>query len=167
MTTATPLRTLFLCTGNSARSILAEGILRHHGGEGFRAYSAGSNPTGMPNPFAIATLRDHGINPDFAASKSWLNFSGADVPAMDLIVTVCDNAAGETCPIWPGHPAMVHWGVPDPAAVIGDDAAIAAAFAVTFDQMHRRITALLAAQPTRATIAGIAADIAVTEGRLS
>ena len=152
-----PQNTLFLCTGNSARSLIAEGILRHRGGTDFNAFSAGSMPTGAPNPFALAVLQEMGIDTGFARSKTWDEFtgdkfsgdkfSGAVVPVMDLIITVCANAAGETCPIWPGHPSTAHWGVPDPAAVAGSDADKRAAFAVTFDQMSRRVDALLALGP--------------------
>ena len=134
---------LFLCTVNSARSLIAEGILRHRGGSNYQAFSAGSQPTGMPNPHAIAVLQKHAIDTNFAASKSWDVFAGDAFCNMDIIITVCANAAGETCPIWPGHPATAHWGVEDPAAVTGSDAEIEAAFALTYEQMDARITALL------------------------
>ncbi len=101
---------LFLCTGNSARSLIAEGILRHHGGSRYRAFSAGSTPTGKPNPFALAVLQRHGIDTEFARSKSWDEFATADAEQMNIIITVCDNAAGEVCPIWPGQPITAHWG---------------------------------------------------------
>ena len=135
---------LFLCTGNSARSLIAEGILRHRGGDDFTAYSAGSMPTGAPNPFALAVLQKMGIDTSFARSKKWDEFAGEDAPQMDLIITVCSNAAGEVCPVWPGHPSTAHWGVADPAAIDGSDAEKAAGFAVTYDQMSRRVDALLA-----------------------
>ena len=135
---------LFLCTGNSARSVIAEGILRAQGDGRFAAFSAGSQPTGTPNLGAIAILDAHGIATDFARSKSWDEFSDDASDTMHLIITVCANAAGETCPIWPGHPATAHWGVEDPAAVTGDEAAIQAAFAKTYEQMNARIAALLA-----------------------
>ena len=135
---------LFLCTGNSARSLIAEGILRHRGGSNYQAFSAGSQPTGMPNPHAIAVLQKHVIDTSFAASKSWDVFAGDASGKMDIIITVCANAAGETCPIWPGHPITAHWGVEDPAAAIGSEADIEAAFALTYAQMDARISALLA-----------------------
>ena len=141
--TTMPINLLFLCTGNSARSLIAEGVLRQLGGTAFNAFSAGSHPTGMPNPHAIAVLRQHDIDTSFARSKSWDEFAGADAPHLDLIITVCDNAAGETCPIWPGRPATAHWGLPDPAAVDGPQQAITAAFAATYDELVRRITQLL------------------------
>lgn len=156
---------LFLCTGNSARSLIAEGIVRHRGGSKFAAFSAGSMPTGAPNPFALAVLQQMGIDTGFARSKTWDEFAGdgfagdgsSGVPVMDLIITVCANAAGETCPIWPGHPSTAHWGVPDPAAVTGSDADKRAAFAVTFDQMSRRVDALLALGPDSHDLAKVRA----------
>ena len=139
-----PRNVLFLCTGNSARSILAEAILRWDGAGRYAAFSAGSQPTGAPNPAALATLRARGLEHDFARSKSWDEFAGVGAEPMDLIITVCASAAGEVCPVWPGHPHTAHWGVADPAAVTGSQADILAAFAVTFDQMKVRIDALLA-----------------------
>ena len=133
-----PINLLFLCTGNSARSLIAEGVLRQLGGRAFNAFSAGSHPTGKPNPHAIAVLRQHDIDTGFARSKSWDEFAGADAPQLDLIITVCDNAAGETCPIWPGRPATAHWGLPDPAAVDGPQQAITAAFLDTYDELVQR-----------------------------
>jgi len=156
---SSPLNILFLCTGNSARSLIAEGILRQLGQGAFVAHSAGSTPTGRPNPHALEILRAHGIDTGFAESKSWTRFADADAPVMDLIVTVCDNAAGETCPIWPGHPQSAHWGVADPAAVDGEHHAIAAAFAKTYGEMRDRISALLAARPTASTLGDIARAI--------
>lgn len=135
---------LFLCTGNSARSILAEAILRHYGAGRYDAFSAGSQPAGVPNPAALATLRARGLEHGFARSKSWDEFAGAAAPRMDLIITVCASAAGEVCPVWPGHPHTAHWGVEDPAAITGSEADILAGFAITFDQMKARIDALLA-----------------------
>jgi len=151
-----PINLLFLCTGNSARSLIAEGVLRQLGGTAFNAFSAGSHPTGMPNPHAIAVLRQHDIDTSFARSKSWDEFAGADAPHLDLIITVCDNAAGETCPIWPGRPATAHWGLPDPAAVDGPQQAITAAFAATYDELVRRITHLLGHHPDATNIGALA-----------
>lgn len=136
---AKTLNILVLCTGNSARSVITEGLLNALGGGRVRAVSAGSNPTGVPNPFALDVLRVNGIDPSFARSKSWDEFAGPEADAMDLIITVCANAAGETCPIWPGHPCTAHWGVEDPAAVTGSDAAKTAAFATCFDAMQARV----------------------------
>ena len=151
-----PINVLFLCTGNSARSLIAEGVLRQLGGNAFNAFSAGSHPTGMPNPHAIAVLRQHDIDTSFARSKSWDEFDGADAPHLDLIITVCNNAAGETCPIWPGRPATAHWGLPDPAAVDGPQQAITAAFAATYDELVRRITLLLDHHPDATNIGALA-----------
>ena len=150
---------LFLCTGNSARSIIAEGILRKLGGETFFSYSAGSQPAGKPNPYALAVLRNHGIDVSFARSKRWDEFADSDAPKMDLIITVCDNAAGETCPVWPGHPSMAHWGVPDPATVQGSHQDTLAAFERTYVEMEVRIKMLLEAKPTAKTIGDLARSI--------
>ena len=140
----TPRNVLFLCTGNSARSILAEAILRHDGKGRYRAFSAGSMPTGTPNPAAIATLQARGLDHSFARSKSWDEFAGDTAADIDLVITVCANAAGEVCPVWPGHPYTAHWGVEDPAAATGSRQDVLDAFAHTYDQMKRRIEALLA-----------------------
>ena len=153
------LNVLFLCTGNSARSIIAEGILRKLGGETFFSYSAGSQPAGKPNPYALAVLRDHDIDVSFARSKRWDEFANSDAPKMNLIITVCDNAAGETCPVWPGHPSMAHWGVPDPAIVQGSHENILATFQRTYSDMEVRINMLLAAKPTAKTIGAVARSI--------
>ena len=139
-----PRNVLFLCTGNSARSILAEAILRHYGTGRYQAFSAGSMPAGTPNPAAIATLRAHGLDHSFARSKSWDEFAGAAAIPMDLVITVCANAAGEVCPVWPGHPHTAHWGVEDPAAVTGSQQDVMDAFSVTYDQMKARVDTLLA-----------------------
>ena len=130
---------LFLCTGNTARSVLAEGILRKLGEGRFRAYSAGSQPKGMVNPFAVKVLGNYDYPTDGYRSKSWDEFSGPEAPLMDFVFTVCDSAAGETCPFWPGQPMTAHWGIPDPAAVEGTDIEKEAAFVTAFKQMRNRI----------------------------
>ncbi|NBS02313.1 MAG: arsenate reductase ArsC [Rhizobiales bacterium] len=130
---------LFLCTGNTARSVLAEGILRKLGEGRFRAYSAGSQPKGMVNPFAVKVLGNYDYPTDGYRSKSWDEFSGPYAPVMDFVFTVCDSAAGETCPFWPGQPMTAHWGIPDPAAVEGTDIEKEAAFVTAFKQMRNRI----------------------------
>jgi arsenate reductase len=124
MTDAKPLNVLFLCTHNSTRSILAEALLNHLGKGKFKAYSAGSSPKDnqTPNPMAIATLNKAGIPTDGLTSKSWDIFAAPDAPHMDLVITVCDNAAGEVCPYWPGQPATAHWGYADPSETVGTDA---------------------------------------------
>lgn len=139
-----PRNVLFLCTHNSARSILAEAILNAKGGARFRAYSAGSAPKSAPNPDGLALLAARGHPVEGLHSKTWQDFAGPGAPHMDLIITVCDNAVGEACPVWPGHPASAHWGVEDPSAVTGDDAARRAAFAATYGQLAERIERLLA-----------------------
>jgi len=112
---------LFICTGNSARSILAEGLLNHYGANRFKAYSAGSHPTGQVNTYALQALKKFGVGTDGFHSKSWEEFSRDGAPRQDFVFTVCDKAAGEVCPIWPGQPVTAHWGVPDPAAVEGSE----------------------------------------------
>ncbi len=129
---------LFLCTGNTARSVLAEGILRKDGAGRFNAFSAGSQPKGVVNPFALKTLAAYNYPTTDYRSKSWDEF--ANGPTMDFIFTVCDNAAGETCPIWPGHPMTAHWGVEDPAHVEGTNIEKEAAFATAFKQLRSRIS---------------------------
>ena len=136
------MNVLFLCTGNSARSILAEAILNHAGAGRFAAFSAGSQPAGKVNPWALHTLAARGLPTDGYSSKSWNAF--AQGPAFDLIITVCDSAAAETCPVWPGQPISAHWGIPDPAAVEGSDADKEAAFARAFERLKRRIDRMLA-----------------------
>lgn len=136
-----PANVLFLCTGNSARSILAEALLNRDGGGRFRAFSAGSFPKGTVHPMALALLRDKGFPVAGLRSKSWDEFAGAGAPVLDLVVTVCDNAAGEVCPVWPGHPARAHWGIADPAAVEGERQR--AAFEEAYRLLETRIADLL------------------------
>jgi arsenate reductase len=131
---------LFLCTGNSARSILAESILRKDGGRHFRAFSAGSQPKGTVNPFAIKVLKSLDFPTDNVRSKSWEEFARPDAPVMDFVFTVCDNAAGESCPVWPGQPLTAHWGIEDPAEVGGTDLAKEAAFVAALRYLKNRIT---------------------------
>jgi arsenate reductase (thioredoxin) len=130
---------LFLCTGNSARSIMAEALVTTMGQGRFRGFSAGSRPGGKVNPFAIEQVRATGYPVDNLRSKSWDEFAGPDAPQMDFIVTVCDNAAGEVCPVWPGHPVSAHWGFEDPAAVEGSDEEKRAAFSKIFRQIMARM----------------------------
>ena len=139
-----PYNVLFICTGNSARSILAEGLLNHLGGDRFKAYSAGSHPKGEVNPFALTELRSLGIPTDGFRSKGWEEFAATGAPELDLVFTVCDTAAGEVCPVWPGQPLTAHWGLPDPAAVEGSDEAKAKAFHDTAITLKRRIELMMA-----------------------
>jgi arsenate reductase len=134
---------LFLCTGNSARSILAEVILNQVGGERFKAYSAGSHPGGAVNPLSIEFLSKAGFGTEGLRSKSWDEFALPDAPQMDFIFTVCDDAAGEVCPVWPGKPMTAHWGVADPAAVAGNDEKKRAAFRHAAAILRRRIELLI------------------------
>jgi len=134
---------LFLCTGNTARSVLAEGILAHLGKGRFRAFSAGSQPKGVVNPFALEELRRAGLPADGFRSKSWDEFAKPGAPEMDFIFTVCDNAANEVCPVWIGHPMTAHWGVEDPAAVEGADEAKQLAFRKAATALRRRIELFL------------------------
>lgn len=138
-----PFNVLFLCTGNSARSILAEGLLNGLAGDRFRAYSAGSTPKGEVHPLALATLASYSLPVDGYRSKSWDEFAAPDAPRMDFIITVCDNAAGEVCPFWPGHPLTAHSGVPDPASHAGDEAERAKAFHDAARMLKRRIELFL------------------------
>jgi arsenate reductase len=138
---------LILCTHNSARSVLSEAMLNHHArrlGADVRAYSAGSAPSGRVNPLALAVLADAGISTSGVRSKSWDEFSGADAPRMRIVITVCDSAASETCPVWPGSPVKVHWGYPDPSNAPGDEAARRAAFDLTRQAIGYRMLQLLA-----------------------
>jgi arsenate reductase (thioredoxin) len=138
-TTHRPFNVLFLCTGNSARSILAEAILNRLGNGRFKAYSAGSHPNGKVNPHALELLQRLGFETSGLRSKPWDEFSTPDSPPLDFVFTVCDNAAGEVCPVWPGQPMTAHWGMPDPAAATGTDLQIATAFRDTFRGLERRI----------------------------
>jgi arsenate reductase len=135
---------LFLCTGNSARSILAESILTKDGGGRFRAFSAGSQPKGAVNPFALKVLRAYDYPADGFRSKSWEEFARPDAPVMDFVFTVCDNAAGESCPVWPGQPMTAHWGIEDPAAVEGADLQKEGAFVTAFRYLKTRISVFAA-----------------------
>lgn len=134
---------LFLCTGNSARSILAEAYLNAAGTGRFRAFSAGSHPAGRPNPFALELLAKNRIDTAALRSKSWDEFARPGAPALDFVFTVCDNAAGEVCPIWPGQPISAHWGVNDPAAVTGTDEEKRRAFLRAFRELSTRINLFL------------------------
>jgi arsenate reductase len=131
---------LFLCTGNTARSILAESILRKDGRGRFNAFSAGSQPKGRVNPLALEVLADYEYPSDGFRSKSWGEFAGAGAPVMDFVFTVCDSAAGEVCPVWPGQPMTAHWGIDDPAAVEGNHLEKKRAFVTTFRQLRNRIS---------------------------
>ena len=135
---------LFICTGNTSRSILAEGLLNHLGGGRFRAYSAGSLPKGVVNPYALRTLAAMQLPTEGYRSKSWDEFSRPGAPHMDFVFTVCDDAAGEVCPVWPGQPMTAHWGVEDPAAVDGTDDEKMHAFRRAAVQLKRRIELFLA-----------------------
>ena len=140
-----PLNILFLCTHNSARSILAEALLNHMGGGKFKAFSAGSNPreNQQPNPFALKALQSAGISIEGLSSKSWDVFATPDAPKMDLVITVCDNAAGEVCPFWPGQPATAHWGYPDPSEAQGADEEKLVAFRQTMLMIQKRLQLLV------------------------
>ena len=136
----TVFNVLFLCTGNSARSILAESLLNHLGKGRFRAYSAGSHPTGQVNPFALELLETSHFPVSGLRSKPWEEFARSDSPQLDFVITVCDKAAGEVCPVWPGQPISAHWGIPDPATVEGGDEHKRRAFVDAMKQMQRRIS---------------------------
>ncbi len=140
----TPLNVLFLCTGNSARSIIAEAILNQDGSGRFRAYSAGSNPRRTVNPFALRVLESYGYSTDGLISKNWSVYATAAAPRMDFVFTVCDAAAGEACPLWPGQPVTAHWGIEDPAAAEGSDLDKERAFVTAFKFLKNRITIFLA-----------------------
>ncbi len=135
---------LFLCTGNSARSIIAEAILNREGRGRFKAFSAGGHPKGKVNPRTLDLLRKFNYDPSTLRSKSWAEFAKAGAPDLDFVFTVCDNAAGEACPLWPGQPITAHWGIPDPAAAEGSEAEIAYAFKDAYRMLNRRIKLFLA-----------------------
>jgi arsenate reductase (thioredoxin) len=139
MTEHRPYNVLFLCTGNSARSVMAEAILQRFSGGKFNSYSAGSMPKGEVHPETLALLRRLNFEVSGFRSKSWDVFAKADSPPLDFVFTVCDNAAGEVCPVWPGQPMTAHWGVPDPAAATGTQVDIARAFANTYGALQNRI----------------------------
>ena len=147
--TTKPVNVLFLCTHNSARSILAEAILNSIGKGRFKAFSAGSSPRDQqqPNPMALKTLASAGIATDGLRSKSWDEFATTDAAHMDLVITVCDNAAGEVCPFWPGHPATAHWGYADPSAIDGTDVEKMEAFRKTLHAIKRRLDLLVNLPP--------------------
>ena len=160
-----PVNVLFLCTHNSARSILAEAILNHIGQGRFKAFSAGSSPreNQQPNPLALRTLESVGISTDGLRSKTWDEFATANAPHMDLVITVCDNAAGEVCPFWPGQPATAHWGYADPSALRGSDTQKLDAFRQTLFAIKRRLellTNLPAASVARLMLEKSARDLA-------
>ncbi len=132
--------TIFVCTGNSARSVLAEAILNHLGRGRFKAFSAGSTPKGAVHPQALALLKSLNHDTTDARSKSWDEFAGPDAPSLDFVFTLCDSAAAETCPVWPGQPMSAHWGMPDPAAVTGTEAEIRGAFFKAYNTLERRLS---------------------------
>jgi protein-tyrosine-phosphatase len=165
MTEAKPLNVLFLCTHNSARSILAEAALNQMSRGRFKAYSAGSSPreNQTPNPLALQTLEKAGISTDGLSSKTWDIFALPDAPHMDLVITVCDNAAGEVCPFWPGQPATAHWGYADPSEVVGSDEVKLEAFRQTLHQIKRRLelfTSLPVASLNKMALETTARDLA-------
>ncbi|MDO8373710.1 MAG: arsenate reductase ArsC [Polaromonas sp.] len=160
-----PVNVLFLCTHNSARSILAEATLNHLGKGRFRAFSAGSSPRDnqQPNPLGLQALKNAGISTEGLRSKSWDEFGQPGAPHMDLVITVCDDAAGEVCPFWPGHPATAHWGYADPSEVEGDEAKKREAFRQTLLALHRRLELLINLPPEkleRAMVQQTARDLA-------
>ena len=150
---------LFICTGNSARSILAEALLNSLGKGRFRGYSAGSHPNGVVNPFALATLRTLHLPTEGLRSKSWEEFAKPDAPKLDFALTVCDNAAGEVCPIWPGQPISAHWGLPDPAAFEGPDERRSKIFMDTALALSKRIELMLALPMHRLDRMAIAGEV--------
>jgi len=161
---------LFLCTGNSARSILAESILAKDGAGRFRSFSAGSQPKGQVHPLALKVLKSLDYPIDGLRSKSWEEFAEADAPVMDFVFTVCDNAAGEACPVWPGQPMTAHWGIEDPADAQGMDLQKEAAFVAAFRHLKNRITAFSSLPVTsldKASLRAKLAEIGQSEGASS
>ncbi len=148
--TNTPINVLVLCTGNSARSVLGECLINDLGGGKWKAYSAGSQPTGKVNPLSLEVLKEKGHSTEGFRSKSWDEFALPDAPRMDLVITVCDNAAGEVCPIWPGHPSKVHLGFPDPAAAEGTHDERLAEFRKVYAMIEAKIRKLIELGPDRA-----------------
>jgi len=144
------INVLVLCTGNSARSVLGEALINHLGGGRWRAFSAGSNPTGKVNPLSLEVLAEKGLPAEGYRSKSWGEFALPDAPKMDLVITVCDNAAGEVCPIWPGHPSKVHMGFPDPAAAEGSHEERLAEFRKVYSMIEAKVRRLIELGPERA-----------------
>lgn len=165
-----PFNVLFLCTGNSARSIMAEAILRKDGAGRFHAFSAGSRPKSAVNPFAIMVLESYGYPVDGLASKSWDVFAAPGAPPMHFVLTVCDNAAGEACPLWPGQPITAHWGIEDPAAAEGSDIDKERAFVTAFRYLKNRVSLLLSlpvASLSRLVLERRLGEIGRTEGSTS
>ena len=157
---------LFLCTGNSARSIIAEAILNKVGADKFKAFSAGSHPRGEVNPNALSLLKKLDYDTTVFRSKPWDEFAAPDAPPLHFVITVCDSAAGEVCPVWPGQPMTAHWGMPDPAAVEGTPVEVAVAFADTYRMLHNRISAFASLKMTgldRLSLQKNVADIAGTQ----
>jgi arsenate reductase len=148
--TDTPINVLVLCTGNSARSVLGECLINRLGAGKWKAFSAGSHPTGRVNPLSIEVLKEKGYATEGLRSKSWDEFALPDAPKMDLVITVCDNAAGEVCPIWPGHPAKVHIGFPDPAHAKGTHEERLAEFRKIYDMIETKVRKLIEVGPARA-----------------
>ncbi len=159
------LNILVLCTGNSARSLIGEALLNHLGGGRIKAHSAGSHPAGAPHPDALAVLKAHGVPAEALRSKHWEEFSVPGAPEMDVVLTVCDRAASEVCPVWPGAPVACHWGLPDPAATAGGRAARRAAFEETFRAFERRVRRLVGPGFDGLSAAGLAARLTAADDR--
>jgi arsenate reductase len=158
-----PYNVLFLCTGNSARSVIGEALLKHWGKGRFRAYSAGSFPKGEINPYAIEILKSMNLSTDGLRSKSWDEFAGPDAPKMDFVITVCGRAAGEVCPIWPGNPATAHWDIADPAAAEGDHTRKLAAFWDAYLRLEARINLFISLPLDKLDRTAIKSEIANIE----